>query len=390
MTESERFDKLLSIGEEVVNAESLRSLLQSGHPMIAYDGFEPSNRPTIAQGLMRAINTNKITECGGTFIFFVADLFAMMNGKLGGDMTKIRAAGELMIETWKACGMKMDNVKFIWASEEIERRGSEYWPMVLDLATKFTINRMKGCTPALGREESDELPLSTLLYAAMQAVDIPFLKVNVASLGLDQRKVLMITNDLFDKKKLKHKPTFLMHHMMLGLDGTKMSKSDPDNAIFMDDPPSEVNRKIKKAVCPERITQGNPIIDIVQAIVFPICGTLKVERDEKFGGNITFANVKECLDAFTAGQLHPGDLKDAVALALNKLLAPVQQHFNDDPAAKTLLNKVKSFKIPPKSVVKPKEPVVAQVMEAPGRSINWWMVTPGLTAAFLVGRWSRW
>ena len=32
-----------------------------------------------------------------------------------------------------------------------------------------------------------------------------------------------------------------------------MSKSNPDSAIFMEDTPEDVNRKIKKAFCPEKI-----------------------------------------------------------------------------------------------------------------------------------------
>ena len=49
-----------------------------------------------------------------------------MNLKLGGDLKKIQNAGKLMIETWKACGMNLDNVEFIWSSEEINKRSDDY------------------------------------------------------------------------------------------------------------------------------------------------------------------------------------------------------------------------------------------------------------------------
>ena len=42
----------------------------------------------------------------------------------------------------------------------------------------------------------------------------------------------------------------LSHHMLAGLTGVKMSKSDPDSAIFMEDTVKDVNRKVKKAWCP--------------------------------------------------------------------------------------------------------------------------------------------
>ena len=48
--------------------------------------------------------------------------------------------------------------------------------------------------------------------------------------------------------------------MLLGLKGEdKMSKSDPDSAIYMDDLESDVNRKIKKAYCPIGQKDKNPI-----------------------------------------------------------------------------------------------------------------------------------
>ena len=43
--------------------------------------------------------------------------------------------------------------------------------------------------------------------------------------------------------------------MMMGLKKgqEKMSKSDPDSAIFMEDSVEDVNRKIKSAYCEEKI-----------------------------------------------------------------------------------------------------------------------------------------
>ena len=45
----------------------------------------------IAQGVFKAMNVNKCTAAGGTFIFWVADWFALMNDKMGGDLAKVLA-----------------------------------------------------------------------------------------------------------------------------------------------------------------------------------------------------------------------------------------------------------------------------------------------------------
>ena len=45
-----------------------------------------------------------------------------------------------MIETFKACGMNLDNVEFIWASKEINKTPDKYWRLVMDISTRFNMN----------------------------------------------------------------------------------------------------------------------------------------------------------------------------------------------------------------------------------------------------------
>lgn len=75
--------------------------------MRCYDGFEPSGRMHIAQGVYKSINVNKCTRAGCTFVFWVADWFALMNDKVGGELSKINIVGKYLIEVWKAAGMDM-------------------------------------------------------------------------------------------------------------------------------------------------------------------------------------------------------------------------------------------------------------------------------------------
>ena len=41
----------------------------------------------------------------------VADYFAQLNNKMGGDLKKIQIVGEYMVEIWKAVGMDMSRVE---------------------------------------------------------------------------------------------------------------------------------------------------------------------------------------------------------------------------------------------------------------------------------------
>jgi tyrosyl-tRNA synthetase len=128
---------------------------------------------------MKAFNVNRITSTGGIFIFWVADWFALLNNKMGGDLEKIQIVGRYFIEVWRAAGMNLKNVKFLWASEEINKKPDEYWRKVIDISRHNTVSRMKRCALTMGRAESDDMPAAQILYPCMQCADIFFLKADI-------------------------------------------------------------------------------------------------------------------------------------------------------------------------------------------------------------------
>jgi len=160
LTLQERYDECMSVGEDVVTNQELFNLLEKKPLFNCYDGFEPSGRMHIAQGIMKAINVNKITNSGGVFTFWVADWFALLNNKMGGDLHKIQVVGRYFVEVWKAAGMNLSNVRFLWASDEINKRPDEYWSRVMDISRKNNITRIKKCGTIMGRGEGDDLPTS--------------------------------------------------------------------------------------------------------------------------------------------------------------------------------------------------------------------------------------
>ncbi|PRW44958.1 tyrosine--tRNA ligase cytoplasmic [Chlorella sorokiniana] len=382
LTLDEKFALCRSVGEECVQEEELRRLLEKKPNPVAYDGFEPSGRMHIAQGVLKALNVNKLTKCGVTFKFWVADWFAQMNNKMGGDLKKIQVVGRYLVEIWKAVGMNMERVEFLsasgklphctaasadvicslreceWhehggveflsASEEINKRADEYWQLVLDIARKNNLKRILRCTQIMGRSENDELSASQVFYPCMQAADIFFLKADICQLGMDQRKVNMLAREFCDDCKPKRlKPVILSHPMMPGLlEGQeKMSKSDPNSAIFMEDTEQEVKTKIKKAYCPPQQVAGNPCLAYAQHIVLPWCEKFEVERKEENGGNKTYLTYADLCADYESGALHPADLKPALAKHINTILQPVRDHFENNAEAKALLKQVKSFKV---------------------------------------------
>lgn len=357
MNTKQRLELIKEVGEEIVSEEELIKLLDEKKKFIAYDGFEPSGQIHIAQGLLRAINVNKMTKAGAHFKMWVADWFGMLNNKMGGDLKKIRIVGEYFIEVWKACGMDLENVEFIWTSEFIKEH-PEYWETVLKLSMNATVQRVLRCGQIMGREESTSNPAAQIFYPLMQAADIHHLKADVAQLGMDQRKVNMLAREIFPKLGLK-KPIVVSHHMLMGLSEPaseekdavdrkieiKMSKSKPDTAIFMTDSEKEIKRKMGKAWCPEGKLEENPIIEYFRYIIFEKYDKILIERPDKFGGNLEIKSFDELCDKFSKKHIHPMDLKSTCAKYINDLVKPVRDHFEKDPNAKKLKEQVESFKI---------------------------------------------
>ncbi len=343
--------------EEIITEEELRELLETKEMPIAYDGFEPSGLAHLGSGLMRAIKLKDFLDAGCKFKLLVADWFAWINNKMQGDLEKIQMAGRYLVKVWESFGIDKDKVEIVWTSDIVDNK--EYWKKVISIAKITTIRRMLRCSPIMGRKEGDMLYTAMLFYPAMQAADPFELRVDICQLGMDQRHATILSREVAEKLGFK-KPICIHHHLLLGLlepkrmgaeqagfqnIDLKMSKSKPDSAIFVHDSDEEIRRKIKKAYCPEKQVENNPILDICKNIIFRKFESLKIERPEKFGGEIEFASFEELKKSYREGNLHPLDLKNAVADALIKILEPSRKFFETDREAKELLEFMKKQEI---------------------------------------------
>ena len=108
---------------------------------------------------------------------------------------------------------------------------------------------------------------------------------------------------------------------------------------------TEAEHKMQKAYCPERIAEENPVLEYCKYIIFEKFDALTVERPAKFGGDVTFKSYTEMEQAYVTGQLHPADLKVAVAKAVNQLLVPVRVYFEKNKDAKKLKELVEGYQV---------------------------------------------
>lgn len=348
------------IGEEIITDEELRELLEEKKHPIAYDGFEPSGLAHLPFGLYRSMNLQELIEIGVRFKLLIADWHAWINNKMGGDLDKIKRVGEYFIEVWKAAGVDMSKVEVVWASDVVN--DSEYWKKVVLVAKHTTLNRAMRALSIMGRKLGEMKETAQLFYPMMQVADIFTLEADICQLGLDQRRANVLAREVGPKLGL-WKPVIVSHHMLMGLSGvkkpegfdenkrfdleisSKMSKSKPEDCIFVHDTEEEIKKKIRRAYCPEKEIVNNPILDYCKHIIFRRYKEIVIERPQKYGGNIVFDSYDELEKTYMEGKLHPLDLKNAIAKYLNELIAPIREHFEKDKRANELYELVRSFEV---------------------------------------------
>jgi tyrosyl-tRNA synthetase len=317
--------------EEVVTEEDLRTIFENyAHPK-HYIGFEISGKMHLGTGLCTSLKIKDFMEAGIKPTILLADYHSYINGKLGGDLEKIR---EVATGYFKHAfvSLGLEDVEYVLASDLYD---NEYWKEVLKISRDTTIKRMLRCITIMGRKETEGTSSAAVLYPAMQAADVFMLDVQIAHAGMDQRKVHMLARELSHSYK---KDFVAVHcHLLPGLQGmqrmspdevieAKMSKSKPMGAIFIHDTPEEIKTKIKKAYCPEKTVEGNPIIEYAEYLVLR-GKSMKIERPEKFGGDLEIPNAEELKKIFSEGKLHPMDLKNAVSNELIEILKPCRDYF---------------------------------------------------------------
>jgi len=326
--------------EEVVTEEELKELFKTNSKPKHYIGIEISGFLHLGSLISTGYKINDFIKAGIDCTVFLADWHTLINDKLSGDWEKISKVSKYYEDAFKQV---CPGVKIVKGSELYEEK-KEYWAELVRFTKHLTLARTKKTLDILGRTYGEEkIDVAKLLYPPMQAVDIHFLEVDIAHAGMDQRRIHMLARDIFPKMGWKV-PVAVHHKLLPGLnlieelrkeDGgarveggkivNKMSKSNPNSTIFINDSPDEIKSKINKAWCEEGKIENNPLLAISEQIIFHENNEMSIERPEKFGGNVTYSSYDELKSDFVNNKLHPMDLKKTVTRLLTPIISTINE-----------------------------------------------------------------
>jgi tyrosyl-tRNA synthetase len=341
--------------EEILVEEELRQLLQTNEHPAHYQGFEISGLLHLGNLVVSGFKINDFLKAGIRCQVYLADWHSFINNKFGGDWNKILSASKYYAEAFK---FFCPGAKIVVGSE-LYHNNDEYWQNLLKFSKHMTLSRSLRCMTIMGRSESEKLDLSQYFYAPMQALDVKEIGADIPHGGMDQRKAHVLARETFPKMGWT-KPVAVHHHVLMGIAepvklktknkleqviASKMSKSKPWTAIFIHDTDKQIKEKLQKAWCPEKLVEMNPVLDIAEHVVFHENKIFKIERPARFGGTVEFENYNELGKAYAQGNLHPQDLKNAVAGEISKTINPIRRYFETDKQAKEHLETLKQAQV---------------------------------------------
>jgi tyrosyl-tRNA synthetase len=386
-TAEEKYELITRRLQEVLGGDIIKGILAEGRNPKCYWGTATTGRPHIAY----CVPLTKIADFLRADVevkVLLADVHAFLdNMKAPLDLVAHRMSyyRYILMAVFTSLGIPTSKLQFV--------EGSSY-----QLSKEYNLDNYKLCATVTEHDakkagaevvkQVDSPLLSGLLYPGLQALDEEYLGVDFQFGGVDQRKIFTYA-ELYLPRLGYKKRAHLMNAMVPGLAGGKMSASDPDSKIDFLDPPEVVRKKIKKAFCEEGNITENGLLAFAKAVLIPVSqlridqarmnevavenrrkpfvsegapegSVFTVERDEKFGGSLHFSSYEELEDSFSKKDIHPKDLKTAVANAIIGLLEPIREAFENDrewqritalaypdPSKQKLEKKKKKERVPP-------------------------------------------
>lgn len=322
MQDIDKFNLIKQNTAEILTEEDLRELIKTKRNPKAYWGIAPTG-PMHMGYLASLTKIFDMERAGVETKIMVADIHAALDDLKTPweEVERRRNYYKLCIEhafPWEK------KPKIVFGSEfQFDRK---YQADLLKLSTLTTINRAKRAASTVVRLKTPKV--SEVIYPLMQALDEEYLGVDIQIAGEDHRQLLTFAREYLPKIGYKSRVE-VMTPLVIGLKGpgVKMSASIPETTLKIYDSEKTIEDKIKKAYCPEGVVTDNPVLQLCKFIVFPLKDRMKIERDDKFGGDVEFEFYESLEHAFKSKEIHPLDLKNALTGNLIDLFSNARKCF---------------------------------------------------------------
>ncbi len=224
----------------------LEELLKSGKKLNIYLGIDPTTTKIHLGHTVPLRKLQILADMGHNVIFLIGDFTALIGDTSDKDSERPSLTKEKIEEnfqTYKSQAEKILDFSKISVKHNSEWLSSLNFEEIIKLAQHFSIGDFVGRELVKKRlSENKRVGLHEFLYPVMQGYDSYFMDTDIQLGGTDQTFNMQAGRTLI--KDLRNKNSFIIANEFLkGTDGRKMSKTW-NNAIWIDDEPFEMYRKI--------------------------------------------------------------------------------------------------------------------------------------------------
>ena len=335
MTPEEKLALIRDQLEEPMRFEIIENIvLKENRPVSIYWGTATTGRPHCGY-FVPMMKIAQFLAAGCRVKILLADIHGFLdNLKAPIELVNYRAKYyKFVIQALlRAIGVSLDKLEFPLGSTH--QLTPKYTMDLYRLSTMVTEHDAKKAGAEVVKQ-SENAPLSGLMYPLMQSLDEEHLDVDAQFGGVDQRKIFALATETLSKIGYKTR-AHLMNPMVPGLAGGKMSASDPDSKIDILDTADVVQKKLKKAFAAPGEIEGNGIVAFVKYVLLPLSalrnnGKASFTIEQHEGQPLVYHDIKSLEDDYRAQQLTPQLLKSGASAALVDLLAPIQVEYQNSP-----------------------------------------------------------
>ena len=320
--------------QEIVTEKELEELLRTKKKPVVYLGTAITGMPHISY-FAWVIKLADFLKVGFKVKLLLADLHGALDNTPW-DVLEYRYKyySKLIPLMFESIGADIKEFEIVKGSDF--QMDKKYFYDVLKVSTFASTRDCKRAASEVVKM-GDNPKLAGLIYPIMQMLDEEYLDVDIQYGGVDQRKILMFARE--NHLKIGYKPRIaVMTPILPGLTGEKMSASVEKSKIDLLDSPEIVKEKIKAAYCPAGIIEENGILAFIKHVLFTLKEDKKeplvIKRPDKYGGNLVYNSYQDLERDYVEKNLHPLDLKNAIAEEINQLLEPIRKKFKDKEIVK--------------------------------------------------------
>lgn len=318
---------------EVIGIDEIKEKLKTKKTLNIYWGTAPTNAPHLAY-FLPLIKIRDFIQSGRVFItILLADVHSYLDEGFDSISLVEQRTNyyEFVIkEMLKSLGIN-DSMYEI-------RRGSSYQFSLayirdlLEFTTLISVNQAKRAGTDVVKSKKDP-SLASLLYPLMQCIDEIQLDADIQLGGSDQRKIFSLSRD-YSVRRGREKCAYFINPLIpaLGKKG-KMSASGEAGKISLTESDEVIKAKIMKAWCVETVSDisTDPVLALTKFLIFPTRESVTIERQEKWGGNVTFNCFEDLEQDWIDGKLSGVDLKQNLVKWVCDLIAPVRNALQANP-----------------------------------------------------------